>query len=59
MPYDRAKEMVAEGLKLLGENYQAILREGYESGWIDVMENQGKTSGAIPGALTLPIPMFF
>jgi oligoendopeptidase F len=46
VPYDRAKEMVAEGLKLLGENYQAILREGYESGWIDVMENQGKTSGA-------------
>jgi len=46
IPYDRAREMVAEGLKPLGEDYQALLREGYDSGWIDVAENEGKTSGA-------------
>ncbi|MGI5852395.1 MAG: oligoendopeptidase F [Caldicoprobacterales bacterium] len=46
VPYDRAKEMIAEGLKPLGERYLNILHEGYESGWIDVLENEGKTSGA-------------
>lgn len=44
--YAEAKEMVASGLKPLGEDYLTILKEGYSSGWIDVMENQGKTSGA-------------
>jgi oligoendopeptidase F len=44
--YDEAKMMVIEGVKPLGETYGAILQEGFESGWIDVMENEGKTSGA-------------
>lgn len=46
VPYNEAKNMVAEGLKPLGERYLAILQEGYGGGWIDVLENQGKTSGA-------------
>ena len=46
IPYSEAMEMVAAGLKPLGDNYQSILREGYSNGWIDVMENEGKTSGA-------------
>ena len=46
IPYEQAKEMVAAGLKPLGEDYLSILQEGYDSGWIDVMENEGKTSGA-------------
>jgi oligoendopeptidase F len=46
IPYDRAKVMVAEGLKPLGEQYLSILQEGYDNGWIDVVENEGKTSGA-------------
>ena len=46
IPYDRAKEIVAEGLKPLGSDYLNILQEGYSSGWIDGMENEGKTSGA-------------
>lgn len=44
--FDEAKERVAEGLAPLGEDYLKILREGYENGWIDVYENQGKRSGA-------------
>ncbi len=44
--FEQAKERVAEGLAPLGENYIKILREGYENGWIDVYENQGKRSGA-------------
>jgi oligoendopeptidase F len=46
IPYEQARETVAAGLKPLGQNYLNILREGYAGGWIDVMENEGKTSGA-------------
>lgn len=44
--YETAKEMVLEGLKPLGEEYQSILKEGFENRWIDVYENIGKRSGA-------------
>jgi len=43
--YDCAKEIVAEGLGPLGADYQKILQKGFAGGWIDVMENEGKTSG--------------
>ena len=46
IPFERAKEMVLEGLEPLGEEYQRLLREGFEHRWIDVYENQGKRSGA-------------
>jgi oligoendopeptidase F len=35
-----------QGLKPLGEDYLRHMNEGIQSGWIDVFENQGKTSGA-------------
>ena len=44
--FEEAKKLVKEGLKPLGEEYEAILTEGYNNGWIDVYENQGKRSGA-------------
>ncbi|MHB8125464.1 MAG: oligoendopeptidase F [Desulfitobacteriaceae bacterium] len=44
--YEEAQKMVIEGLKPLGEEYQRILKEGFMSGWVDVYENEGKTSGA-------------
>lgn len=44
--YEEAKEVVLEGLKPLGEEYQAILKEAFDSRWIDVTENKGKRSGA-------------
>lgn len=46
IPFLEAKEMVAKGLEPLGEAYQKVLKEGFETGWIDVYENQGKRSGA-------------
>jgi oligoendopeptidase F len=46
VPYEKAKELVTEGLKPLGEEYLKILKEGFTSKWIDVYENQGKRSGA-------------
>lgn len=44
--YEEAKNLVREGLSVLGEDYISILNEGYDNGWIDVYENQGKRSGA-------------
>jgi len=46
IPYEDAKKMVEEGLTPLGEEYISILKEGFNNGWIDVMENESKTSGA-------------
>lgn len=45
IPFDEAKSIVREGLRPLGEEYLQVLDEGYRSGWIDVYENIGKTSG--------------
>jgi len=44
--YEQAKEMIMEGLKPLNEEYLALLATGFSSSWIDVYENEGKTSGA-------------
>ena len=44
--FEQAKKMVREGLAPLGEDYQALLQEGYDSRWIDVYENEGKRTGA-------------
>lgn len=41
-----ALDMVEKGLQPLGEEYLGYLKQGFSSGWIDVFENEGKTSGA-------------
>ncbi len=44
--YEEALDMVINGLKPMGEEYIGLLKNAFESGWIDVYENEGKTSGA-------------
>lgn len=44
--YDEAKQIVKEGLQPLGEDYLNVLQSGFDEGWIDVYENEGKRSGA-------------
>lgn len=46
IPYAEALKMMQEGLAPLGEEYLAQVDRGTKDGWIDVYENQGKTSGA-------------
>lgn len=46
IPYEEGLEMMREGLAPLGEEYIERMNRGIESGWIDVYENEGKTSGA-------------
>ena len=46
IPYEQAKKTVYEALAPLGEDYRAVIKEGFENRWIDVYENEGKRSGA-------------
>ena len=46
IPIEEAKETVYKAMAPLGEEYQAILKHGFESRWIDVYENPGKRGGA-------------
>lgn len=45
-PYEEAVKIVIKALAPLGEQYIQDLKKGFESGWIDVYENEGKRSGA-------------
>lgn len=45
-PYEQAKEMIFEALAPMGDEYLSALKNGFGSGWVDVYENRGKTSGA-------------
>ena len=44
--FEEAKETVMKALTPMGEDYLKILREGFDNRWIDIYENEGKTSGA-------------
>jgi oligoendopeptidase F len=46
LPYEEAFDLVLEGLKPMGEDYLAKLREAREGRWIDVYPSIGKSSGA-------------
>lgn len=54
LSYDDAYDYVIKGLAPLGEEYQKLLKKGYDERWIDVEETEGKRSGAYstscPGA---------
>lgn len=44
--YEEAQDFVLKSLAPLGEEYTNIVKEGFQSRWIDVVENKGKRSGA-------------
>ncbi len=45
-PYDSVKEHIIDSVAPLGHEYQEKVRRAFQSGWIDVYENDGKRSGA-------------
>ncbi|MCL1925206.1 MAG: oligoendopeptidase F [Defluviitaleaceae bacterium] len=51
--YEEAVSTVLKSLKILGEEYFEMAKTAFESRWIDVYENTGKSSGAysagVPG----------
>ncbi len=46
IPYEKAKDIILEALKPLGEEYLSIIKKAFDEGWIDVYENEGKQGGA-------------
>lgn len=46
IPFTEAKENIREALSVLGDDYVALLDEGFHNRWIDIYENEGKHSGA-------------
>jgi oligoendopeptidase F len=44
--YDAVLDWIVEAVAPLGADYQALMRKGFSSHWIDVYENEGKRSGA-------------
>ncbi|OYT16465.1 MAG: oligoendopeptidase F [Bacteroidetes bacterium 4572_77] len=44
--FDGAKNMVKESVSVLGSDYMERYAKALENGWIDVFENEGKSSGA-------------
>jgi len=60
IPYERAVDMICEGLSPMGEEYVAAVRSGcLKERWVDVLPSKGKREGAFSwGALgTLPYIM--
>lgn len=44
--FAETKENIRKALSVLGEDYVALLDEGFDNRWIDIYENPGKRSGA-------------
>lgn len=44
--YEEAREQVAHALEPLGSKYVGVVRDAFAARWIDVLENEGKRSGA-------------
>ncbi len=53
--YDKAKELVLDALKPLGDDYISHLKTAFENRWIDVYETKGKRSGAYSSGTTFGV----
>ena len=54
--FEEAKETVLTALSCLGDDYIALLKEGFANRWIDVYENEGKRGGAYSSGNAFPHP---
>ncbi len=46
LDYEKAYDLVVDGLSVLGEEYVGLLKKAREERWLDVYEKDGKRSGA-------------
>lgn len=54
--FETAKKTVEKALSVLGDDYTALLKEGFGRRWIDVYENEGKRGGAYSSGNARPHP---
>jgi len=51
LPYEKAFDLVLEGLKPMGGDYISKLKEARDNRWIDVFPSAGKSSGAFSAGI--------
>ncbi len=54
--FEDGKKLVLDSITLLGDEAGRIIRRGFEERWVDVLENEGKTSGAFSDGSFLTPP---
>jgi oligoendopeptidase F len=54
--FEQARELVLDGVKPFGPDYQQIMNKAFDSRWLDVYENKGKRSGAYNAGTYLSPP---
>ena len=54
--FEEARQLVLAGIKPFGEDYGNVMKQAFESRWIDVYENKGKRSGAYNAGSYLSAP---
>ena len=54
--FDEARQLVLDGVKPFGEDYVSVMKQAFDSRWIDVYENKGKRSGGYNAGTYLSPP---
>jgi oligoendopeptidase F len=54
--FEEARGLVLAGVKPFGEDYVNVMKQAFDSRWIDVYENKGKRSGAYNAGSYLSAP---
>ena len=54
--YDAGKQLVLDSIKPLGNLAHDVIKRGFDERWVDVLENEGKTSGAYSNGSYLTPP---
>lgn len=54
--FEQARDLILEGVKPFGPEYCAVIKQAFESRWMDVYENKGKRSGAYNMGTYLSVP---
>jgi oligoendopeptidase F len=54
--YPMGRDLVLESVKPLGAEVSGIIQRGFDERWVDVLENEGKTSGAFSDGSYLTPP---
>ncbi|PEC23591.1 oligoendopeptidase F [Bacillus cereus] len=44
--YEKAGTLIQDSLKVLGDEYSAIIEKGFKERWVDLADNVGKSTGA-------------
>ncbi|MBT2680290.1 oligoendopeptidase F [Bacillus sp. ISL-35] len=44
--YDEARQLITDSLKVMGQDYTAMIEKGFEERWVDLADNVGKSTGA-------------